>query len=125
MPTPAAIEAWLLGLYGHVASVEGHGFLEHVLRAQARNEEAVHAVVNEIRNLDIPNLITSIEMQKSASFEFDRLGLDQALADLDAEYRLGILAWRLDQIESRIVEILQAEQRHHEWLLQERCNEHS
>src|SRR5690606_13611700 len=46
VPTPTAIEAWLLGLYGHVASVEGHGFLEHVLRTQARSEEAVHAIVN-------------------------------------------------------------------------------
>jgi hypothetical protein len=111
-------------LYGHVASVQGHGFLEHVLRAQARDEEAVHVVVNEIRNLDIPNLITAIEMQKDALFGFDLWGLDQALADLDAEYRSGILAWRLDQIEGRIVEILQAEQRHHEWLHQERCNGH-
>jgi hypothetical protein len=123
--TPTAIEAWLLGLYGHDASVEDFGFLEHVLRVQALDEKAVRAVLDEIRKLDIPNLITSINTQKEALKSFDLLGLDQALADLGAESQMGILAWRLDQIEHRSVAILQAERRHHERILQERCNDPS
>ena len=123
--TPTTIEAWLLCLYGHPASYEKHGVLEHVLRAQARDEETVHAVLNEIRNLDIPNFIASINVRREEWFGFDLVDLDQALADLAAEARQGILSWRLDQIERRCVAILQNERRHHEWLLQERRNEKS
>lgn len=118
--TPAAQEAWLLGLYAHPASIEDFGFLEHMLRARARDEANVQSVVDGLRNIDFHRLIDSVSARKDWLYGFDVLGLDQAIRELVAEYQAGILAWRLDQIERRAVTLLQAERQHHERILDDR-----
>jgi hypothetical protein len=119
--SPSPFAAWLLSLYGHIESIETYGYLDNLLRTQARDEATVRAVLDGIRAIDIEQLVARLSAPRDSLSWYQSQGLDQALVDMVAESKAGILEWRLEQSERRAVAMLQAERRHHEAFLSERA----
>lgn len=119
-PDAATARGWLLGLYGHNASLGDHGPLVSVLLTRCRDDREILACVDLVRTVQPAEVVARWRSAPPPPNSLSSLGLDRALEQLEADHAAGVLAWRLDQIARHCTSALARERGYYERSYRER-----